>query len=123
MIDNIAGQLAKSREMATRILTWVACSFRPLKIAEIHVALIPEFKNFVNLKHTVEEICGHCVVIKKSKIVLIHQMARQFLLEKTIDFPIKILGYEGHKHSANVCIHFLSRDTPKSRRIFSTIQT
>lgn len=58
MIEIIAGQDSKPREMATRILTWVACSFRPLEIAELEVALNPEFRDFVSLKHTVEEICG-----------------------------------------------------------------
>ncbi|KAH0541241.1 hypothetical protein FGG08_004246 [Glutinoglossum americanum] len=122
MIEIIASQPPKPREMATRILTWVACSFRFLDIAELQVALTPEFTKFVNLKYTVEEICGHFVVVNKTKIVLIHQTARQFLLQKTSNLQIRIVDHEGHKHIAAVCVNFLS-DASKWRRIFSAIQT
>ncbi|KAL9120855.1 MAG: hypothetical protein Q9187_002593 [Circinaria calcarea] len=121
MIEIIASQPPKLREMATQILTWVACSFRPLDVAELQVALTPRFANFVNLKHTVEEVCGHFVIVNKSKITLIHQTARQFLLHKTSDLQIKIVDHEGHKHIAMICIDFLS-DMPKWRRIFTAKQ-
>lgn len=122
MIEIVASQPPKPHEMATRILTWVACSFRPLEIAELEVALRPEFKDFVNLEYTVEEICGHFVVVNKSRITLIHQTASQFLLRKTLGLRIEIVETEGHEHIAIVCINFLS-DTAKWRRVFSTIQT
>ncbi|MCJ1353732.1 MAG: hypothetical protein MMC33_003719 [Icmadophila ericetorum] len=121
MIDVIASQPPKPRAMATRILTWVACSFRPLEIAELKVALEPEFKDFVNLGHTAEEICGQFVIIKKSTVTLIHQTASQFLLRKTSSLPITITESEGHKHIATACIDYLS-DNTKWRRIFSTVQ-
>lgn len=122
MIETIASQPLKPRMMATKILTLAACSFRPLEIAELEVALKPEFKDFVNLKNTVEEICGHFVVVKKSTVTLIHETAQQFLLHKTTDLPIKIVGHEGHKHIAIICINFLS-EAANWRRIFSIIQS
>ena len=121
MIEIIANQPSKPREMAIRILTWVACSFRPLEVAELEVALRPDFKDFVNLAYTVEEICGHFVVVKKSKIALIHETASQFLLRKTSNLHVRILENEGHNHIAVVCIQFLS-NTSRWRRVFTTIQ-
>lgn len=121
MIEVIAGQSSKVCQMATRILIWVACSFRPLEIAEIKVALEPEFKGFVNLEQTIEEICGHFVVVKKLKITLIHETASQFLRKKTSNLRIAIVENEGHEHIARVCISFLS-DATKWRRVFSAIE-
>lgn len=121
MLDLVASQPLKPRTMATRILTLAVCSFRPLEIAELEVALKPEFRDFVSLRNTVEEICGHFIVVNKSTVTLIHQTAHQFLLSKTFDLPIKIVGHEGHEYIATVCIDFLAEAT-KWRRIFSTIQ-
>lgn len=122
MIKIIASQPPRTREMAVRILMWVACSFRPLEVAELEAALQPEFGDFNDLKHTVEEVCGHFVIIKKSEVALIHQTARQFLLHKTTELPIKVAERQGHEKIADVCITFLS-DPSKWRQVFSTIQT
>lgn len=101
MIEIVRAQPRKTCEMATRILTWTACSFRPLEIEELKIGLFPEFVNFANLRSTVEEICGHFVVINKSKVYLIHETARQFLFRKTTDLNIRIIDHEGHKHIAS----------------------
>src|SRR5271170_2155662 len=122
MIENIARKPSKHRSMATRMLTWIACSFRPLEVLELEAALAPEFTNFVNLGPTIEEVCGQFAVVSKGKITLIHETARTFLLQKTSSLPIQIDGHLGHRHAAEVCINFLS-DAPKWRRAFDTIQT
>ncbi|KAG8530798.1 uncharacterized protein KY384_004155 [Bacidia gigantensis] len=122
MIDLIADQLPKPRRMAVMILTWVACAFRPLDIAELEVALRPDFQDFYSLQNTIEEICGHFVVVNKSKITLIHHTAAQFLLQKTSGLPVSIIPSKGHQHIATVCLDFLS-DTSRWRRTFANMQT
>ncbi|KAL8715496.1 MAG: hypothetical protein Q9220_000831 [cf. Caloplaca sp. 1 TL-2023] len=122
MIQLIADQPLKPRSMAIKILTWVACSFKPLEIAEMEVALKPDFQDFYNLEHTIEEICGPFVVINRSKITLIHHTAAHFLLHSTSSLPITIVPAAGHQHIAIVCIDFLS-DSSKWRRVFSNMQT
>ena len=122
MIGLIADQAPKPYKMAIRILTWVACAFRPLEIAELEIALRPDFQDFYNLEHTIQEICGHFIVVNKSKVTLIHHTAAQFLLQKASDLPVTIVSSEGHQHIATVCINFLS-DTSKWRRAFSNMQT
>ena len=121
MIELIADQPPKPYRMATRILTWVACAFRPLEIAELEIALKPDFQDFYSLEHTIEEICGHFIVVHKSKITLIHHTAAQFLLQKTSGLPVAIVPSEGHQRIATVCIDFLS-DASKWRRVFSSVQ-
>ena len=122
MIELIADQPSKPRKMAVRILTWVACAFRPLEIAELEVALRPEFGSFYSLEQTIEEICGHFIVVSKSKITLIHHTAAQFLLQSTSSLPVAIIPSEGHQHIATICINFLSNNS-KWRRAFSNMQT
>ncbi|KAI4262936.1 MAG: hypothetical protein L6R42_001894 [Xanthoria sp. 1 TBL-2021] len=122
MIELIANQPPKPRKMAISILTWVACAFRPLETVELEVALKPEFQDFYSLEHTIEEVCGHFVVVNRSKITLIHHTAAQFLLQDTSNLPIAIVPSEGHQHITTVCIDFLS-DSSKWRRVFSNMQT
>lgn len=121
MIADIARRPPKLRAMATRILTWIVCSFRPLEVAELEVALSPEFTNFVNLAQTVEEVCGQFAVVSKGKVTLIHETARCFLLQKTSKLAIPINGLSGHEHAAETCINFLS-DLSICKRTFESIQ-
>ncbi|KAI9888850.1 MAG: hypothetical protein M1814_006200 [Vezdaea aestivalis] len=100
MINIISQQPEKTRVMATRILTWIACAFLPLTIADLEEALKPEFKDFVNLRNAAEEICGHFIVVNESRVTLIHQTARQFLLRKTSNLSLTLSEHGGHKHAA-----------------------
>ncbi|KAJ5958775.1 NACHT and WD domain protein [Penicillium vulpinum] len=108
MADVIAEQPSRLRRMATEILTWASCSFRPLDIEELSVALNPEFGAFLDLKTTINQICGNFVIIKISKLSLIHQTAREFLLDKDRHAPVKIDSRLGHKHIAITCMNFMS---------------
>ncbi|MCJ1384404.1 hypothetical protein MMC17_007520 [Xylographa soralifera] len=121
MIKSIADQSPKLREMATRILAWVATSFRPLNVSELEVALAPQFRDFTNLSKLIAEVCGEFVTVQTASINLIHQTARQFLLRRTANLAIKIDEHEAHKHAATICIEFLS-EHDKWKRTFSTIQ-
>lgn len=122
MLDDIARRTPKIRAMATRILTWIVCSFRPLEVVELKAALVPEFTDFTNLASTVEEICGQFAVVNHRKVNLIHETARSFLLHKTSNLPLRIDGPLGHEHAAQTCIDFLS-DMSLWRRTFESIQT
>lgn len=119
MIDVVCQQPEKTTNMATRILTWATCSFVPLDISELRVALEPEFQGFVNLSRMAEEICGHFITVNKSRVTLIHHTARQFLLRRNSGLPLAISEHGGHEHAASVCIEFLS-DSVKWRRVFSS---
>ncbi|KAI9725250.1 MAG: hypothetical protein M1828_003431 [Chrysothrix sp. TS-e1954] len=123
MIDNIASQPSRPCAMATSILTWVSCSFRPLTIPELEVALRPDFSDFVDLQHTVEQVCGQFVVVNNSNVSLIHQTAREFLLRKTSGMSVHIQEAEGHKHAASVCMEFLEDAETPWRRIFMKLST
>ncbi|KAI0490672.1 hypothetical protein F4859DRAFT_520389 [Xylaria cf. heliscus] len=121
MMDSISRQPEKTRMMALRILTWVTCAFVPLEVTDLEVALKSEFRGFVNLGRTAEEICGQFVLVNKSKITLVHHTARQFLLRKGPNPPLGTMEEENHKNAALVCMQFLS-DISILRQVFSSMQ-
>ncbi|KAJ5451333.1 hypothetical protein N7491_000515 [Penicillium cf. griseofulvum] len=108
MAEIVAEQPSRLRRMATEILTGAACSFQPLDIEELSVALNPEFGAFFDLKTTINQICGNFVAIENSKLTLIHQTARQFLLDKDRHARVKIDSQVGHKLIAITCMNFMS---------------
>ncbi|KAI9774250.1 MAG: hypothetical protein M1839_001752 [Geoglossum umbratile] len=119
MLDMVEAQPPRQQLMAKRILTWAVCSWRPLTIAELQVALEPEFKGFVRLEDTIVQICGHFISVNNSKVSLIHITARDFLRSERDDVPPFIDIQHGHEHIATVCLGHLS--DPNWRRVFKEV--
>lgn len=108
MLDNIESQPPRALCMAKSILTWAACSWRPLNLAELEVALEPEFKGFVNLKNSIVQICGHFVSVDSSAVSIIHATARQYLLSEHNGSPAFIVPQNSHEHIVIVCLQYMS---------------
>lgn len=120
MLKNVESQPPRLQLMAKRILTWASCCWRPLSIAELEIALGPEFNGFVKLQDTIVQICGHFASVENSTISLIHFTARQFLLEGRNGGPAFVQSRYGHEHIAGVCLKYLS--TNKWRRVFKLLE-
>ena len=116
MLHTIASQASRVQLLSKRILTWAACSWRPLSIAEMEVVLEPEFKGYVKLENTIVQVCGHFVTVDSSKIFMIHATARDFSLNGSDGSLPFIDSRRGHEHIATVCLKHLSND--KWRRVF-----
>ena len=110
MLATIQAQSPRLQLMAKRILIWAACSWRPLSILELEIALQPEFAGFVKLEETIVEICGHFVAVDNAKVSIIHATARSFLLSRHGDNPDFINSQEAHEHIATICLRYLSSD-------------
>ena len=121
MREKIETQSPRLQLMAKRILTWTACCWRPLNIAELRTALEPEFSGFVRLQETIVQICGNFISVENDKVSMIHITARQFLLSDRDGAPAFIDSGQGHEHVASVCLTHLSDE--KWKRIFKTIET
>ena len=120
MREKIECQSPRLQLMAKRILTWTACCWRPLGIAELQAALEPEFSGFIRLQETIVQICGNFISVDSDKVSLIHMTARQFLLGGQNGVPAFIDSETGHEHIATVCLTYLSDE--KWKRIFKTIE-
>ncbi|KAK3347044.1 hypothetical protein B0T25DRAFT_553490 [Lasiosphaeria hispida] len=119
MAETIRGQDTRLQEIAGRILTWATCSFRPMKIAELQVALEPEFGVFVSLRDTIMQICGNFVRLDGGNASLIHSTARQFLVTASKDGQPLVSHHSGHEYLARVCLIYLSDE--RWRRLLSQV--
>lgn len=62
------------------LLSWTICARRSLNLKEISQALLPEFPEFLDLKATIQAVCGQFVVVDhKSHVAMVHQTARDYL--------------------------------------------
>jgi len=122
MIRMIADQAARPRAIASRILTWAVCSFRPLELPELAAALATEFGEFLSLENTVTQICANFVVVKKSRVMLVHDTARYFLLHKAGGQPLEIDYPSGHDYIAETCLGFLTDPKKNWKRTLSLVQ-
>ncbi|KAL8911682.1 MAG: hypothetical protein Q9172_007630 [Xanthocarpia lactea] len=120
MLAKVQNQSPRIRAMAERILTWMACAWRPLSISELEVALQPDFTGFIRLEETILDICGHFISVHSSRVSIIHTTARDFLLKKGTEDSSFINSKEAHTHIAERCLRHLSSD--EWRRVFKHIQ-
>ena len=116
MVGTVMSHQPRLRDMALKILGWVACASRPLGLLELKVALSGDFGDFVSLEDTIIQLCGHFVRVENSRILLIHATARQFLFDNTAGQAI-IEFRQGHDEIAQKCLEFLSDD--KWRLVFT----
>lgn len=110
MLQSIRSQSPRIQSLAHRILMWAACSWRPLGLDELKIALEPDYQGFLKLEETINQICGHFVSVIGHKITLIHDTARQFLLSKRDGAPAFVESRDTHAHMAMTCLKFLSSE-------------
>ena len=76
------GTLARTSDkiLAKMILTWATYSRRSLDAEELICALRPEYPAVIDLRHTIDQVCGHFVIVdSNNQIHLVHQTAREYL--------------------------------------------
>lgn len=121
MMEKVKSQSARPRELALRILTWVCCSYKPLTISQLSVALKPEFDGFLKLEESIEQVCDQFVRVNKGRVSLIHATAREFLLHASPQGSAAPIDQQsGHGRLAIWCLRFLSQDEWRHR--FSACQ-
>ncbi len=68
------------RSLAKTLLTWIAYARRRLALEELSQALSSEYPEFLDLKRTIQDVCGQFVIVDRSSIVvMVHQTARDYL--------------------------------------------
>ena len=111
MLETVRNQNDRNREIAQSILTWAVCSFRPLQLTELQVALLPDFEKFVSLQDTIDQVCGHFVTVENDRIALVHATAREFLFHHSDNFINKS---KSHERLALACIKCLADENWKN---------
>jgi WD40 repeat protein len=117
--------LKRGKALTKAILAWVTCSVRPLKIEELHEALeLDVGNNIVSVRRSIASTCGQLVYVdSSSRVQLIHQTARDFLLRADNMSEFAMERKEGHRRLAMVCLKYLRSSKmagPKPRKLSAT---
>ena len=101
--------------LAKAILTWTVCAARPLSTDELHHALQFDIKD--KIEHPEKSIpasCGQLVYIDaQSHVQMVHQTARDFLLQRNPNSEFKIDRKIGHQRLAMTCLEYLNSSEMK----------
>ena len=96
------------QNLARMLLSWVACSQRPLHLDELREAIEPKFPHVLDLKSTIAYICDSLLTVdRKSRVLFVHQTGREYLTKLgTGAFAIDLA--EAHSESFQRCMAILS---------------
>ena len=68
--------------LAKAILQWTICASRLLTLKELSQALRPEFPEMLDLRRTIQDICGKFIIINNTgQVTIVHQTARDYLIK------------------------------------------
>lgn len=105
------------KELARAILTWTVCSARPLTTDELYHALRIDIKDEIRSVDKCIASCGHLVFVDgKSRVQMVHQTAREFLLHPNTDSEFAIDFRSAHKQLAMACLEYLNGTEMKRAR-------
>ncbi|TGO54275.1 hypothetical protein BOTNAR_0272g00010 [Botryotinia narcissicola] len=109
----------RGAKLAKVIFTWIVCSYRPLTITEMQCALKLYSKSTVNsLRRDISSICGQLVFVdEQSRIHLIHQSAKDFLLQEDLCSNFFVDRREGHYRLAALFLDVLSKGYLRAFRV------
>ncbi|KAJ5774116.1 Cytochrome cd1-nitrite reductase-like C-terminal heme d1 [Penicillium paradoxum] len=105
----IANTKPRDRKLGQRILTWSACSRRPLALSELAQALEPDFALKVDLNLIINRVCGQFVIVDPvtGRLVMVHQTARDHLV--TTDSELGVNISQGHERLLSECLAALEK--------------
>lgn len=120
ILEDMAQNDEFNRTLAQSILRWVVCGGRSLTTVELQEAIRLDIGQRVpKLEKMLEGICGQLVVIDDhDKVQMVHDTARDFLLDPDLDSEFAIDKAATHQHLASVCLRHLLEDSkaPINRR-------
>ena len=121
LYTRILGSMSKApygKILTKAILTWTVCSARPLTTQELYHALQLDIKDSIDrIEKTIAASCGQLVYIdSRSCVHMVHQTARDFLLQSSMDSEFQIDRKGGHKRLLMTCLKYLCGDEMKGPR-------
>lgn len=70
-----------NRLLAKALLQWTICARRSLTVKELSQALRPDFPEFLDLRRTIQDVCGQFILIDPTgQVGMLHQTARDYLI-------------------------------------------
>lgn len=113
------------KKLAKAILTWTVCPTRCLSTAELHHALELDMKDSVDsIERSIGSSCGQLVTVDQhSRVQMVHQTARDFLLGSGSNSEFAVDEKQGHKQLTMTCLKYLSSHElkgPRHRKLSAT---
>lgn len=114
----LMSQATRGKKLAKAILTWATCATRPLTTKELDGALKLDVKdNFPKLGESIVALCGQLVTVDKfGKVQMVHETAREFLLNDDLESEFAINKTEAHTRIARACLTYLTGEEMKPPR-------
>ena len=130
ILENMS-KVARAAKLAKAVLTWVVCASRLLTLHEMQSALKLDINETAqSLERSISSTCGQLVFVdQRSRIQMVHQTAKDFLLQENLDSEFAVKKSDGHARLATKCLEFLSSSDfkaprpPMSKRAFKPTPT
>jgi WD40 repeat protein len=91
-------QRKSDRILAKSLFQWTICAQRPLTLKELSQALRPENPEFLDLRRTIQDVCGQFILVgQNGQVGMVHQTARDYLTT-TFNSEISIDLRQAHEH-------------------------
>ena len=118
IVDQMSKAPSYSKRLAESILTWTVCAARPLTTSELGQALeIDIHDKLHNIVASIESRCGQLVYIdSQSRVQMIHQTARDFLIDADEGSEFAINRKGGHGRILRTCLEYLNGSEIKGLR-------
>ncbi|RJE21000.1 WD40 [Aspergillus sclerotialis] len=111
-------QSIRAKTLSKAILAWAACTVRPMKAEELEGALKLDIKStFPKLEESIVALCGQLVVVDKfGAVQMVHETAREFLLNEDLESEFAIDKQQSHTRIAKACLIYLTGEEMKPPR-------
>lgn len=111
------------KQLGQTILTWACCSRYPILLEELSEALSPEFSRIIDIRQTVQKVCGEFVIVdKRHYLTMMHASARDFLLSQS-GLNYHIQPDKTHQGLFRKCIQKLNDCHAQIRQIIGKART
>ncbi|RDW56905.1 hypothetical protein BP5796_12972 [Coleophoma crateriformis] len=110
--------LKRGKALTQAILVWTVCAAQPLTTEELHEALELDINDDVDsVERSISTTCGELVYVDAfSRVQMVHQTAREFLLRPDNESEFAIIRKHGHERLAMVCLKYLGGKEMNGRR-------
>ncbi|KAI8628819.1 hypothetical protein F5Y19DRAFT_98111 [Xylariaceae sp. FL1651] len=112
MLKSIENEKRRSK-LAKSIISWVALACRPLTVEELRCAVKLDIHETPhNMEKAIPTVCGQLVFVDQaSRVHMIHETAREFVLREDLDSHLAVKKGDRHGHIALLCCRYLSGET------------
>ncbi|KAK8023124.1 WD40 repeat-like protein, partial [Apiospora marii] len=124
MLATIQSERRRSK-LAKSILTWVALAGRPLSTDELRCAIRLDINETPhNIEKAIPTVCGQLVFVdQSSRVHMIHETAREFILDEDLDSGLAVRKGERHGHLAFILCRYLTTDVLRNSHGFKPART